>query len=207
MEASYFNYGAFFISITFSESIGRILIPKNYTSLRINTYKIWQLFRAKITCRTNHGRTDNPQAVVRSVLTLLGWNIHKLWGTEWWEAGDKQIQGVMEAIRAAEEGRKEPISTPEDTYVSFAKRETESEGFVLNKMASPIFHRLSYPDTAYCYIPLPLIMWSSVSAIHRHPHPTSQQYQKAFLKLAAGHLYTILKQCSYFYLPSPQAID
>ena len=37
-----------------------------------------------------------------SVLQQLGWNIHKVWSTEWWEKPTKVTNDILEAIRLAE---------------------------------------------------------------------------------------------------------
>jgi very-short-patch-repair endonuclease len=37
-----------------------------------------------------------------SVLQQLGWNIHKVWSTEWWEKPDRVTNDILEAIRLAE---------------------------------------------------------------------------------------------------------
>ncbi|RZK08548.1 MAG: DUF3320 domain-containing protein, partial [Flavobacterium sp.] len=37
-----------------------------------------------------------------NVLHQLGWNIHKVWSTEWWEKPDRVTNDILEAIRLAE---------------------------------------------------------------------------------------------------------
>ncbi|MGV3765032.1 MAG: DUF3320 domain-containing protein [Chitinophagaceae bacterium] len=50
--------------------------------------------------------TSKDREIVQvGVLQALGWNIHKIWSTEWWDNPTKVIQGVMEAIRDAEAGK------------------------------------------------------------------------------------------------------
>jgi very-short-patch-repair endonuclease len=51
--------------------------------------------------------TSRDREIVQvDVLKSLGWNVHKIWSTEWWEKPDKVISGIMEAIAKAEEGKK-----------------------------------------------------------------------------------------------------
>lgn len=102
-------------------------------------------------------KTAKDREIVQiDVLRLLGWNIHKLWSTEWWEAGDKQIQGVLEAIKAAEEGRKEPIREPEKVYSPSPISEMKTDDFVFNKMAqiveaSPVVAK-EYTEYSVCQL-------------------------------------------------------
>jgi hypothetical protein len=52
-------------------------------------------------------KTARDREIVQvDVLKLLGWNIHKIWSTEWWENADRQMQGVIAAIKEAEERKK-----------------------------------------------------------------------------------------------------
>ncbi|SDK96832.1 AAA domain-containing protein [Pedobacter sp. ok626] len=43
------------------------------------------------------------------VLGSLGWNIHKIWSAEWWEKPEKVISGILEAIRLADEKKKNKV--------------------------------------------------------------------------------------------------
>jgi hypothetical protein len=94
-------------------------------------------------------KTARDREIVQTdVLRLLGWNIHRLWSTEWWEAGDKQIQGVIEAIKAAEAGRREPMPKPENLSVPTPIGETKIDDFVFNKIA-PIIEASSVVAKAF----------------------------------------------------------
>lgn len=51
-----------------------------------------------------HARTSRDREIVQAdVLRMLGWNIHKIWSTEWWEKPDKVISNLTAAIKSAEE--------------------------------------------------------------------------------------------------------
>ncbi|MBA9076829.1 DUF3320 domain-containing protein [Rufibacter quisquiliarum] len=56
-------------------------------------------------------KTSRDREIVQAdVLRILGWNIHKVWAMEWWENPEKTLQGIVSAIKAAEEGK---IKLPE----------------------------------------------------------------------------------------------
>jgi hypothetical protein len=43
--------------------------------------------------------TSKDREIVQvDVLKQLGWNVYKIWSTEWWEQPDKTIKGILEAI-------------------------------------------------------------------------------------------------------------
>lgn len=42
------------------------------------------------------------EIVQRDVLKLLGWNIHNVWSTDWWENAGRVISDIVEAIKNAE---------------------------------------------------------------------------------------------------------
>jgi very-short-patch-repair endonuclease len=72
---------------------------------------------------------DDREIVQPGVLKSLGWNVMKVWSTEWWENPDKVIQEILAAIHKAEQGIKpepEPIaeSVPEEK-IPFAFKETK----------------------------------------------------------------------------------
>jgi very-short-patch-repair endonuclease len=51
--------------------------------------------------------TSRDREIVQvDVLKSLGWNVHKIWSTEWWEKPDKVISGIMDAVTKAEESKK-----------------------------------------------------------------------------------------------------
>lgn len=48
-------------------------------------------------------KTSRDREIVQlDVLRSLGWNIHKIYSTEWWEQPDKVLAGIITAIRKAE---------------------------------------------------------------------------------------------------------
>ncbi|MES2654057.1 MAG: DUF3320 domain-containing protein [Bacteroidota bacterium] len=50
--------------------------------------------------------TSKDREIVQvDVLKMLGWNIHKVWAGEWWEKPEKVINGIIDAIKRAEEGQ------------------------------------------------------------------------------------------------------
>lgn len=55
--------------------------------------------------------TSRDREIIQvEVLNLLGWNIHKIWSAEWWEKPDKVINGILEAIKQAEENKVTPLA-------------------------------------------------------------------------------------------------
>ncbi|MES2829759.1 MAG: DUF3320 domain-containing protein [Bacteroidota bacterium] len=47
-------------------------------------------------------KTSKDREIVQlDVLTALGWNIHKIWSTEWWEKPEAVIAGILKAISEA----------------------------------------------------------------------------------------------------------
>ncbi|MET4083767.1 very-short-patch-repair endonuclease [Pedobacter sp. UYP30] len=55
------------------------------------------------------------------VLKQLGWNIHKVWSTEWWEKPDKVTNDILEAIRLSESREHNPtIITKQETLENLA---------------------------------------------------------------------------------------
>jgi very-short-patch-repair endonuclease len=45
------------------------------------------------------------EIIQQDVLNLLGWKIHKIWSTDWWDNPDRVINQILEAIKNAEENR------------------------------------------------------------------------------------------------------
>ena len=57
-------------------------------------------------------KTSRDREIVQiDVLKLLGWNIHKIFSTEWWEKPDKVIGGIVAAIRLAGENKSKTVQT------------------------------------------------------------------------------------------------
>jgi hypothetical protein len=53
-----------------------------------------------------NAKTSRDREIVQvDVLKMLGWNIHKIYSTEWWEKPDIVINGIIAAIRDAEENK------------------------------------------------------------------------------------------------------
>ncbi|WP_078349696.1 DUF3320 domain-containing protein [Mucilaginibacter pedocola] len=53
-----------------------------------------------------NAKTSRDREIVQiDVLKMLGWNIHKIFSTEWWEKPGKVVSGIVEAINAAEANR------------------------------------------------------------------------------------------------------
>ncbi len=42
------------------------------------------------------------EIIQQEVLKLLGWTLHKVWSTDWWENADRVIQEILDAIKNAE---------------------------------------------------------------------------------------------------------
>ena len=41
------------------------------------------------------------EIIQHEVLRLLGWAVHKVWSTDWWENADRVLNGILEAIKEA----------------------------------------------------------------------------------------------------------
>lgn len=50
----------------------------------------------------NANTSKDREIVQMDVLAMLGWNIHKVWSTEWWEHPERVKNGILEAIANAE---------------------------------------------------------------------------------------------------------
>ncbi len=62
----------------------------------------------------NDAKTAKDREIVQiSVLKMLGWNIHKLWSTDWWDNPQKVIQGVADAIEKYKAQKKDQNSVKE----------------------------------------------------------------------------------------------
>lgn len=63
----------------------------------------------------HNATTSNDREIVQpDVLGLLGWNVHKVWSTEWWENPDRVIEDILNAIKTAEENPTVNIGLPID---------------------------------------------------------------------------------------------
>ena len=82
----------------------------------------------------NAAKTAKDREVIQQeVLKLLGWTLHKVWSTDWWENQDRVLQGILEAIKSAEENDgKEMIAVVSDN-THFEPPKIES--LVLNSVA------------------------------------------------------------------------
>lgn len=60
----------------------------------------------------NAATSRDREIVQVDVLNMLGWNIHKIWLTEWWENRDKVIAGLLDAIKDATEQQKKAALQP-----------------------------------------------------------------------------------------------
>lgn len=94
---------------------------------------------AILTDGKNYGNavTSKDREIVQpNVLDMLGWNTYKIWYTEWWENPDKVIDGILEAIRKAEEtgtGTLRPQVEADNIEIT---TEEESREPVLNSLNS-----------------------------------------------------------------------
>lgn len=98
--------------------------------------------------------TSKDREIVQvETLKLLGWNVHKIWSTEWWENPGKVLNEILEAIRQAEENniQPEPYNTtdiknpePQETAVlnSLAVNVIQSEQINLPQVSSSITYEI-----------------------------------------------------------------
>src|SRR5204863_5550066 len=51
----------------------------------------------------NAAKTAKDREITQhGVLKLLGWTLHKVWSTDWWENSERVMNSTLEAIRNAE---------------------------------------------------------------------------------------------------------
>jgi len=61
----------------------------------------------------NANTSKDREIVQMDVLAMLGWNIHKVWSTEWWEHPERVKNGILEAIANAEANPQRPTRIAE----------------------------------------------------------------------------------------------
>ncbi|MBO9638341.1 MAG: DUF3320 domain-containing protein [Siphonobacter aquaeclarae] len=81
------------------------------------------------------------------VLKMLGWNIHKIWATEWWDSPGKVLAGIEEALKKAEQMRQ---SDPEPPVLS-------SEPIVVLPQSPQSFSEVKSSGQPYIAIELPSV--------------------------------------------------
>ena len=79
----------------------------------------------------NAAKTANDREIIQQdVLKLLGWTLHKVWSTDWWENAGRVIDDVLAAIKNAEANvGKEIIENMHEIIVTDADKK---EAFILN---------------------------------------------------------------------------
>lgn len=76
-------------------------------------------------------KTANDREIIQQdVLKLLGWTLHKVWSTDWWENADRVIHDVLVAIKNAEANEGEEIIENNNETIVPAAIKTET--MVLN---------------------------------------------------------------------------
>jgi very-short-patch-repair endonuclease len=96
------------------------------------------------------------EIIQQDVLKLLGWTVHKVWSTDWWENPDRVIDNVLAAIQNAEanEGKESNETTNED----------KKEDFILNnaplREASAITEK-NHSENIYKICELEIVLSSS----------------------------------------------
>lgn len=56
------------------------------------------------------------------VLRKLGWELHRVWSTDWWENQERELQRIEEAIIAAKDaGSRKPVTEPSPVYAKAAQ--------------------------------------------------------------------------------------
>jgi very-short-patch-repair endonuclease len=84
----------------------------------------------------NAAKTAKDREIIQQeVLKLLGWTLHKVWSTDWWENADRVIQEILEAIKNAEanDGKEVIEAVNENTVVEPSK----IDPLILNSVAQP----------------------------------------------------------------------
>ena len=66
------------------------------------------------------------EIVQHEVLKMLGWNVLKIWSTDWWENRPKVMERIKEALQKAKENKHEPEPEPV-VQPSFAQPFSENE--------------------------------------------------------------------------------
>ena len=78
-----------------------------------------------------------------SVLKQLGWNIHKVWSTEWWENPARVTNEILESIMLAENNEHRPAVIPQPSSSAvkevFINAAPQSESIANNEPSQPSF--------------------------------------------------------------------
>ena len=78
-------------------------------------------------------KTANDREIIQQeVLKLLGWNIHKIWSTDWWENANRVMDDTLKAIKNAEENIDKIIEP--DLAPSYTPAIEKTEPIVFNNI-------------------------------------------------------------------------
>ncbi|WP_345952877.1 DUF3320 domain-containing protein [Mucilaginibacter sp. PAMB04168] len=109
-----------------------------------------------------NAKTSRDREIVQvDVLKMLGWNMHKIYATAWWEKPDLVIDGIVTAIQHAEENK---VSLP---TAEVPKAVVQEAPIVLNRTYQPPVQRewASEPPVtagvAYEICPIEIVLTSS----------------------------------------------
>ena len=64
----------------------------------------------------NANTTKDREDIQPQVLKYLGWTIYKVWSIEWWEDSSKVMEGIVEAVKTAEEQNGIEVPLPEESH-------------------------------------------------------------------------------------------
>ncbi|MEO9146930.1 MAG: DUF3320 domain-containing protein, partial [Ginsengibacter sp.] len=70
------------------------------------------------------------EIIQQDVLRLLGWTVHKVWSTDWWEDHERVIEDILTAIKNAEANEGKEIS--KNVHEIMSPEPEKSEPVVLN---------------------------------------------------------------------------
>ena len=114
----------------------------------------------------------------QEVLEGLGWKIHRIWSTDWWEHADKELEKALDAIEAAQRTLSQ---TPQAQKVTMEPTAN-----------AHIQHLRIHQFRKVCRLRIPVPAWPMVfSTMSMPPYPIRQPM--IFIPPQQGKLYRLLK--------------
>lgn len=119
--------------------------------------------------------TSKDREIVQiEVLKQLGWNVYKVWSTEWWEQPDKVIHGILEALTAAKENR--PLEVTPDVEPEQQKLQEVLQETIVSKT-----------DIIQSHMPLSPVDPVASNPMEPKPNSSAIAYEICLLNPAASN--------------------
>jgi hypothetical protein len=91
-------------------------------------------------------KTARDREIVQpDVLKLLGWDLYKIWSTEWWENADRQIEELIVAIKQAEERKRALLTAVKEPAPLKIFEEVKNKDLVFNRSVAAMPEVLKAP--------------------------------------------------------------